>query len=766
MNLRINLKEPIPYPFIGATDPKYRYLARRLDEDRIFRWATVLAAMRAVGPMNPGYHPDHYSGWERLSWFDYRFGSVDYPPLFEASDAASVDPGVALGALFEWDGGQSEVVMAQPKALGKDFSRGAISPGRTVFSFVRDLPPRENCGAYASVENGARVAEVHSCLASHYPHIHWWWAFNAAVHLLTTEYPSTSNEMFTVWPYRLDKLPGTTPSEKIFSGITQGWTYHLKGYCAKNGIAEPSDDERENFIADHAGDIAEGRVVVPEGAFWLITPADISQQGLFRNDVPDDLENRDMLRRKWLSWANEIGFEKFCNQPSTGVPSVRFVDTLADYWLCDTPAKFKDGMLSQLQQSWRGNPEVWRAELPMHGYAAMIAWLKYFEEANGGFGITSDKWDNYFDEQHMTVTQDVLMKLAPLKNDAEIVVPFGQISTYDEPAAIVSFEPGTAEIDRRETVAEAVAHFGKDEISWQVQQSDFDNVAANLALRLPFAATVPAVDGLTYQTTVTNEDDFYYCYIGGDADAFANHLMGLLQKNYANGLRFKATGAAARRVRVETTFPEWAQYMGYYDTTTPANFDIFEELKPLHTPLEWEETGNPSILLTEYWFLRTSYSCGIFEREEDEPKVLTRLADEVGVNRVTWLPEDLNSLESFSGGVGFYFSSEFWENFYFTVDKNWSDYKLRINVALPGATPYTVEHPLPRILLAGGNEVFPGVCGGVDISADISPGDATFSTPTTPRGVKMDGASSRIEAFHNFAFLRYPRNIIMPHFLE
>lgn len=328
MNLRINLKAPIPYPLKDASDPKYRYLARRLDEDRIFRWATILAAMRAVAPMNPGYHPDHYSGWERLSWFDYRFGSVDYPPLFEASDAASVDPGVALGALFEWDGGQSEIVMAQPKALGKDFSRGAIAPGRTVFSFVNDLPPRENCGAFASVESGARVAEVHSCLASNYPHIHWWRAFNAAVHLLTTEYPNASNEMFTVWPYRLDKLPGATPSDEIFKGITQGWTYHLKGYCAKNGIAEPSDDERENFIADHARVVAEGRVIVPEGAYWLVTPADISQQGLFRNDVPDGLENRHVLRRKWLSRANEIGFEKFSSQPSTGVPDVRFVDAL------------------------------------------------------------------------------------------------------------------------------------------------------------------------------------------------------------------------------------------------------------------------------------------------------------------------------------------------------------------------------------------------------------------------------------------------------
>lgn len=766
MNLRINLKTPIPYPSALASDPKYRYLARRLDEDRIFRWATVLAAMRAVAPMNPGYHPDHYSGWESLSWFDYRFGSVDYPPLFETSDAASVDPGVALGALFEWDGGQSEVVMAQPKALGKDFSRGAIAPGRTVFSFVNDLPPRENCGAYASVENGARVAEVHSCLASHYPHIHWWRAFNAAVHLLTTEYPSASNEMFTVWPYRLDKLPGKTPSEEIFKGITQGWTYHLKGYCAKNGIAEPSDDERETFLADHAGDIAEGRVIVPEGAFWLVTPADISQQGLFRNDVPDELENRDMLRRQWLSWASEIGFEKFSNQPSTGVPDVRFVDALGDYWLCDTPAKFKNGMLSQLWESWRGHPEVWRDELPMHGYAAMIAYLKYFEEANGGFGVTSDKWDDHFDEQHRTITQDVWTKLTPLKDGSEIVVPFGQVSTYDEPAAIVPLESGAAEIDRRETVAEAAAHFGKAEVSWRLQESEFDNVFANLTLRLPFTATVPAVDGLTYETTVTDEDDFYYGYIGGDADAFANHLMGLLKKNYVNGLRFRASGAAARRVRVETTVPEAVQWISNGEKTSPANFDIFEELKPLCTPLVWAETNEPAILLTEYWFLRTSYSCGIFERKEDEPKVITRLAEEAGVSMETWLPENLESMESFSGGVGFYFSSGFWEDFYFTVDKYWSDYyKLKINVALPGATPYTVEYPLPRIYLMG-NEVFPGVCGYLGSSADISPGDATFSTPTTPRGVKMDGASSRVETFHDFAFLRYPRNIVMPHFLE
>lgn len=766
MNLRINLKSPIPYPFVGASDPKYRFLARRLDEDRIFRWATVLAAMRAVAPMNPGYHPDHYSGWERLSWFDYRFRSVDYPPLFEASDAESVDPGVALGALFEWDGGKSEIVMPQPKTLGKDFSRGAITPGRTVFSFVKDLPPRENCGAYASVENGARVAEVHSCLASHYPHIHWWGAFNAAVRLLMTEYPSASNEMFTVWPYRLDKLPGATPSEEIFKGITQGWTYHLKGYCAKNGIAEPSDDERENFIEDHAGDIAEGRVIVPEGAFWLVTPADISQQGLFRNDVPDELENRDMLRRHWLARASEIGFKKFSVQPSTGtgVPAVRFVDALGDYWLCDTPAKFKDGMLSQLRQSWRGNPEVWRDELPMHGYAAMIAWLKYFEEANGGFGITSDMWDNYFDEQHRTVTQDVWTKLAPLKDGSEIVVPFGLVSTYDEPAAIVPLEPGTAEINRRETVAEADAHFGKAEVSWRVQESEFSSVATEAVLRLPFAATVSAIAGTTYETTVTNEDDFYYGYIGGDRFAFENHLLGLLKKNYANGLRFKVSGSAARKVRVETTVPESAQWIGNGERTTPANFDIFEESAPLHTPLTWAETVHPAILLTEYWFLRTSYSCGIFERKEDDPKVITRLAEEAGVNTETWLPENLNNMESFSGGVGFFFSEEFWSNFYFIVSHYMPGYNIRINVALPGATPYTVEHPLPRIQLPG-IEVFPGVCGVVGDSADISPGDAYFECGTTPNGVKMDGASSRVETFHNFAFLRCPRNIVMPHFL-
>lgn len=762
MNLRINLKAPIPYPFVGASDPKYRYLARRLDEDRIFRWATVLAAMRAVGPMNPGYlYWDH----ERLSWFDYRFRSVDYPPLFEASDVESIDPGVALGALFEWDGGKSEIVMPQPKTLGKDFSRGAIAPGRTVFSFVRDLPPRENCGAYASVENGARVAEVHSCLTSHYPHIHWWRAFNAAVYLLTTEYPSTSNEMFTIWPYRLDKLPGTTPSEKIFGGITHDWIYHLKGYCAKNGIAEPSDDERENFLADHAGDIAEGCVIIPEGAFWLVTPADISQQGLFRNDVPDELENRDMLRRQWLSWASEIGFEKFSDQPSTGVPDVRFVDALGDYWLCDTPAKFKDGMLSQLQQSWRGNPEVWRDELPMHGYAAMIAYLKYFEEANGGFGITSDEWDNYFDEQHMTITQDVWTKLTPLKDGAEIVIPFNQVSTYDKPAAIVPLEPGAVEIDRRETVAEAAAHFGKAEVSWRAQKSEFSDVEAEVSLYLPFpAATVPLVTGTTYETTVTSENDFYYGYIGGDTEAFAKHLMGYLVTHYTNGLRFQVHGEAARKVRVETTIPEWGRWIAVDgEKTSPANFSLIEDSEPLHTPLMWEESSHPAILLTEYWFLRTSYSCGIFKRKEDDPKVYTRLAKEVDVNTETWLPEKLQSMESFSGGVGFFFSEDFWSRFYFSVS-HIPDYYIRINVALPGATPYTVEHPLPRIWLMG-NEIFPGICGSMGITADISPGFAQFGDVTTPNGVKMDGASSRVETFHNFAFLRYPRNVVMPHFL-
>jgi hypothetical protein len=52
------------------------------------------------------------------------------------------------------------------------------------------------------------------------------------------------------------------------------------------------------------------------------------------------------------------------------------------------------------------------------------------------------------------------------------------------------------------------------------------------------------------------------------------------------------------------------------------------------------------------------------------------------------------------------------------------------------------------------------------ITADISPGFAQFGDVTTPNGVKMDGASSRVEIFHDFAFLRYPRNVVMPHFQE
>ena len=135
----------------------------------------------------------------------------------------------------------------------------------------------------------------------------------------------------------------------------------------------------------------------------------------------------------------------------------------------------------------------------------------------------------------------------------------------------------------------------------------------------------------------------------------------------------------------------------------------------------------------------------------------------MGVNTETWLPEKLQSMESFSGGVGVFFSEVFWSQFYFSVS-HIPDYYIRINVALPGETPYTVVRPLPRIRLMG-NEVFPGICGSMGITADISPGFAQFSELTTPNGVKMDGASSRVETFHNFAFLRYPRNVVMPHFL-
>lgn len=764
MNLRINLNEPINWPNKIAQ----KYLRREVDADAIFRRATILAVMRNVAPVRNGTDEYNYS----FNWFERHLESSDYPPLFAPMSLQECDPGAAMGALFRWDGGISETIEHDADPL-RGFARwGAVTPGETFFDFVAPNIERTSSSGW-TLEKAAKRGDVHACFAAHEPYRYWWRSFNKAIFNLTEEFPNHTLGECQILPYHFAALPrGCTA--KTFSSLRVDWTYHIEGYCRAKGLSVPGTaEEREEFLAAHGDDVAEGLMVIPPDTWWLMTAADFAKYGLFTKDEDDLKKNGDALRSLFKGFADAVGFSAYADRSTTALMRpIPFVDYIEPYWLLDSPPLFKDSRLLQLDGNWSGIGEEWRGEFPAHGYAAMLAWLNYFEEANGGFAITHPEWNEVpgMDHDRYNISASTLVaEIEPF----EIVVPLGatlpgESSSAANPAAEIPIE--SKKWDYSTVSYELV----QGEPEWKTPRvalydqgfSEFNSsIVATwfCGLSAPIVSFGKLQGRNIYEARVSSEDDLFYGWLNGDITAANEHLMSRIRALAAadGGWRFRIAGDMSCTSRLRVEMPNGSLSTSG-DVTYPNGLGDYPMYEPFSSG---DENSATKISFDQYQFWRTTYSAAITAGRYEEDDVVARLKRELGLDD-NGFPDDASRLPSFRKKIPIFFSDGWWERFsasFDTSDSGLNDLVIVFNI--PGVEQYSIKIPLPRIHIAG-NEVYPGALG--VFGGDIVPGDVTLGPESaTPdyQPTEYPSLYSAVTAARYFAFMRYPRRFINPNYL-
>lgn len=407
MAFKLNITKAHPWPSV---------LGRDLDADGAFRYATMLASMRAITPLC--FEGEDYFG-------ACLPGDETTPPDFTPADPrGKIDAYRVMGSLFEMDGGVS--YGTRPWTGMTWYSN--VECGKTVFTDV--LERDEIYGEHDyTTERGAKCGEVNSCFASKFPYRYWWQAFNRAVYNLmghapflnTTLYPNGYGDEFTsteshsirVYPYVLSETP-TGVRAATFENLLTGWV---------------PLDEMDSY----------GMFVQP-GSPWLLTASDIDFSGVFNSE---HIPRRDdpiyvTLRDVWRNYAASAGFRSDSFPDATtelpeGFELPRFKDGIGRYWLADSTPKFNEefNRLAQLDADFTGDVSVWRDEFPYHGFAALSAFLKYLDKVNVGYALTSPYFDKYGGMTYRKVTK----ALDYYSDDIKITLPTSESETVELDAA-------------------------------------------------------------------------------------------------------------------------------------------------------------------------------------------------------------------------------------------------------------------------------------------------------------------------------------------
>lgn len=758
MNLRINLNEPVNWPNVIAGN----FLKRPVDADAIFRRATILAVMRNVAPVRNGTDEYNYS----FNWFERHLESSEYPPLFAPMSLQECDPGAAMGALFRWDGGISETIEHNADPIRGFAHWGAVTPGETFFDFVVPNIERTSSSAW-TLEKAAKRGDVHACFAAHEPYRYWWRSFNKAIFNLTEEFPNHTLGECQILPYHFAALPRGCTAKK-FSSLLVDWTYHIEGYCRQKGLSVPGTaEEREEFLAAYGDEVAEGLKVIPPDTWWLMTAADFAKYGLFTDDEDDLKKNGNALRSLFEGFAHAVGFSAYADRSTTAlmrpIPFVAYIDP---YWLLDSPPRFKDFRLTQLDGNWSGTGDEWRGEFPAHGYAAMLAWLNYFEEANGGFAITHPEW-NEVPEIHHDIYHCSATTLATEVDNVEIVVPLGlTLPGESSSAANPAIElPITCTEWDQSTVSMELDQ-GEPEykkVSASVYDQGFDLVETDIAAKwfCGLSASIEHVSGDNYETTVTSEDDLFYGWRNNDIVEANEHLAACVKAVAAadGGWRFRLEGSVKCHSRFRVEIPN-----GILSTSGDAAYPSGLGDYPMYEPHNsGDENSATKISFDQYQFWRTTYSSAITAGRHEEDDVIQQLLRELSLDH-NGFPDDASRLPSFKKKIPLYFTEGWWESFICNFDTADSEGKtLTIKFRLPNDAEYDVTIALPKISI-GGPLVYPGALG--SFGRDITPGTIYFSPEYDEPAfetTEYPSLYSAVTAARYFAFMRYPRRIINPH---
>lgn len=383
-------------------------LDRILDRDGAFRNATLIAIMRVMAPYGDVYvyesegetstnemrleNPDLYDKWKtQLTKGDL------FPPDFAPSNPNALEAYRAMNAFFFADLGISNA-----QVVNGICQLSAVRAGQGLFSWIRERSYREFLqkeGVVFDVEKAAKKGEVNCIFASKYPYRYWWSLFNRAIYTLTTEYPLKELKDIT---YEKDIIENEDGEgiEIIYDKLNvRILPYWFKKSPLGGRVVTP-DELCVGWTPHENGEVTGPFVGIGDAdSYYFFSAGDIDFEGVF-SDEGARLD-RGTLRKLWAEYVYLISGKKMYQEE---YPKESFKEALGKYWLGDTEPRYRKnwGGLLQLYSGWVGSPYAWWDEFPYHGYAAMIAYLRYFEENNNGFAVevTSATGDGEKDIRH------------------------------------------------------------------------------------------------------------------------------------------------------------------------------------------------------------------------------------------------------------------------------------------------------------------------------------------------------------------------------
>lgn len=761
MNLRIDLNKTIEWPNKKAG----HFLDRTIDRDAIFRRTAILAAMRCIAPAR------HYANGSE-TWFKSHLESSDYPPLFDSMSISSCDPGAAMGALFRWDGGISETL--EPGTGVNGFCRwSAVTPSENVFTFV--LPQIERGSASEwTLEKAAQRGDVHGVFCSDFLYRYWWQAFNRAIFLLTEPYPNKTFEEVSVYPYHIATLPKDWNIPHVDS-LTIDWTYHIEGFCRKNGIAYPGSEEAmEEFLSLYGGEVAEGQKFIPADTWWLLTAGDFTRYGLFTNDIKDCARNYgNQLRTLFDKAAQAVGFKSYASESTCHLMDrIPFVDHIEPYWYLDSMPLFKNNRLLQLDGDWGGGVERWKDEYPAHGYAAMLAWLRFFESSNGGFAISAGDWSELHEEEHAIRSVEMSTTLEEI-TPIEFTVPvgsfsFGEISDSEYPEIEIPIENKTWD---HATYEQEILRYDAFIPQISVYDNGIPKVNSDLIVEWRFSANenITQIADKRYEVVVTGNESIFYGWRSGDLADADNHLRSYLLGLAADhgGWKFRLHGKLQCQAKVRIIDPT-TKGRHYYSG------DVSSDWAYSQFPLVNPENENTGCSYKEYQFLKTTYSSVILNPKSYESDTLTeRMFKELdfkhypNIGSEIYFLTDASQLPSFNRRIPIFFNEQFWLSLESMTGFDLSESDgatLTIKFAIPDEEPREIEIPFPSIRI-GEEKVYPGVCG--SFGESITSANVFFfpgvSAPPQTEESLYPCLHTQLLSARYIAFVKYPSFIINPH---
>lgn len=728
MAFKINLKAACKWP---------EKLSRAIDVDGAFRIGALLAAMRVIAPRKTG------DGFERQ--FEK---SENYAPDFAPADAYNVDAYRVMGALFEWDGGESYIVGNYTKP-GDVFSLSPVKAGELVFQDVWERGPADGSSSGYDIEKMAKRGEVHSCFASAFPYRYWWQAFNRALKELTKASPQYMRPVVVV-EYTEEGSGESFPETETSIGILP----YCFSHTPTGTPAMTPDDLCTGWV-----DLETAKTLkkITGNTPWLLTAEDIDFSGVFCGLDKD--ERTTPLRSLWASMAHGIGFVNYIDEDAKVKRDI-FKDGITTFWRGEIEVKYGAGRLAQLKEDWQGRGDEWRDEFPYHALSSMLAYLDYFERYKIGFALTCEYVDAILQIEHFS-------KSWIWRRSAQFEVSIPLYGTED-------IEIGT---------------FNIKDLNWsEIEKSEserwhYQHPQAHADLGRPDigASALPIGEGAIdfYVTTLyknngqtgpwtawcDGDNNPFECYLNGGASAMEARLneRAFQALSEADPTSLSGTLTIFASCAADSSITRVVE-RSWNDLKAFRNWGYIPEDGLPYAPNLADHYASDYL---RYFFIRTSHSCAIAKQHNFN--IAAKLNDEVGIPANGELLPAMPDISQDDGTIKVTLKGI--AEKMFEVQESPNGETMIFFVELPGRTEY-IELPMPYIFSNtshGRVRVWPPEQPTQSLTEELrfmvpSRGVATVDVDSKPpeTDINFTSKSSRLEQIRSISFVKYDKNVIYP----